>query len=138
MNKLLWSFQILLSLVFALLGLQKVFVPIPDLITQGMWWIEDFPVWQVRVIGALEALAVVGLNAPYLVKALPKRIVALAAGGLALTMVGAVATHVVRQDPALSIVITSMLLAMSATVAAKRLDRVGGGGLPAARHSVDG
>ena len=120
MNKLLWSFQILLTLVFALFGLQKVFFPIPDLVAQGMWWIEDFPVWQVRTIGALEFLAVVGLNLPYLVKALPKLVVPLAAGGLALTMVGAIATHIGRGDPALSIVITGALFAMSATVAVKR------------------
>ncbi len=37
MNKLLWSFQILLTLVFALFGLQKIAVPIPDLVAEGMW-----------------------------------------------------------------------------------------------------
>jgi hypothetical protein len=120
MNKLLWSFQILLTLVFALFGLQKLFLPIPDLVTQGMWWIEDFPVWQVRTIGALEALAAVGLNLPYLVKALPKIVVPLASGGLALTMIGAIATHIGRGDPVPSVVITAVLFVMSATVAVKR------------------
>ena len=124
MNKLLWSFQIVLTLAFGLFGLQKVVAPIPDLVAQGMWWIEDFPVWQVRTIGALEFLAVVGLNVPYLVKAVPKLVVPLAAGGLALTMIGAVATHIVREDPALSVVITSMLFVMSATVAVKRFGEV--------------
>ena len=120
MNKLLWTFQILLTLTFGLFGLQKVFGSIPDLIAQGMWWIGDFPEWQVRTIGALEALGVLGLNAPYLAKRLPKLVVPLAAGGLALTMIGAIATHISRGDPAPSVVVTVVLFVMSAVVAAKR------------------
>jgi len=120
MNKLLWTFHILLTLTMALFGLQKVLLPIPDLVAQGMLWIEDFPTYQVRAIGALEFLAVLGLNLPYLIKALPKQLVPLAAGGLALTMVGAVITHITRQDPPASIVITSLLFAASATLAVKR------------------
>ena len=124
MNKFLWLLQILLTLVFGLFGLQKVAVPIPDLIAMGMWWVEDFPAWQVRTIGALEALAAIGLNAPYVIKALPKVITSLAAAGLALTMVGAVATHLIRQDPAPSIVITSVLFVMSLVLAVKRFGAV--------------
>lgn len=124
MNKLLWTFQIVLTLAFGLFGLQKVLVPIPDLIAQGMWWIEDFPAWQVRTIGALEALGALGLNAPYLIKRLPKVVVPLAAGGLALTMIGAIATHISRSDPTPSIVITALLFLMSTVVAAKRFGQV--------------
>ncbi|MCP4871144.1 MAG: DoxX family protein [Proteobacteria bacterium] len=120
MNKLTWTFQILLALVFGLFGAQKVVMPIPDLIEFGMWWIEDFPAWQVRVIGALEVLGAVGLVAPYGIKALPRMIVPLAAGGLALTMIGAIATHVQRQDPTPSIVITSVLFVLSVVVAVRR------------------
>lgn len=120
MNKLLWTFQILLTLAFGLFGLQKVFMAIPDLIAQGMLWIEDFSVWQVRAIGALEALGALGLIAPYLLKQLPKVLVPLAAAGLALTMIGAVATHIERGDPAPSIVITVLLFGMSTFLAAKR------------------
>ncbi len=120
MNKLLWTFQILLTLAFGLFGLQKVLGSIPDLIAQGMLWIEDFPAWQVRTIGALEALGAAGLVAPYLLERLPKVLVPLAAGGLALTMIGAVATHINRGDPALSVVITTLLFAMSVVVAVRR------------------
>ena len=124
MNKLLWTFQILLTLAFGLFGLQKVFGSIPDLVAQGMWWIEDFPAWQVRAIGALEALGAIGLNAPYLIKRLPKVVVPLAAGGLALTMIGAIATHISRGDPAPSLVITALLFLMSTVVAAKRYGQI--------------
>ncbi len=73
-----------------------------------------------RTIGALELLGAVGLNAPYLVKAVPKLVVPLAAGGLALTMIGAIVTHVGRADPIASTIITSVLFVMSATVALER------------------
>jgi len=124
MNKLLWVFQIVLVLAFGLFGAQKVFMPIEDLIAFGMLWIEDFPAWQVRLIGALEVLGAIGLIAPYLVKALPKGIVSLAAGGLALTMIGAIATHVLRADPVLSIIITSMLFLMGVGVAFGRFSQL--------------
>ena len=120
MKKLMWTLQILLVLAFGLLGLQKLLMPIPDLIAQGMWWIEDFSVWQVRTIGALEVLGAAGLVAPYLIERLPKGLVPLAAGGLALTMIGAIATHISRGDPAASVVVTAVLFAMSSVIAGKR------------------
>ena len=46
--------------------------------------------------------------------------VGLAAGGLALTMIGAIATHVRRRDPIASIIITSILFAMGVAVARVR------------------
>lgn len=124
MNKLTWFFQIVLTLILGLFGLQKLVMPIGDLIAQGMLWIEDFPTWQVRAIGALEVLGVIGLNAPYLIKKLPRLLTPLAAGGLTLTMIGAVATHILRQDPAPSIVMTTALFAMSLTLAVKRTAEV--------------
>ena len=124
MNKLLWSFHVLLTLTFVVFGLQKVFFPIPDLIDQGMLWIEDFTAWQVRAIGALEVIGALGLNLPYLVKRLPKVFVPLAAAGLALTMVGGALTHIVRGDPAPSIVITSLLVVMGAVLAIARFRQI--------------
>ncbi len=125
MNKLIWTLQILLTLAMALFGLQKVVSPIPDLIAQGMLWIEDFPVWQVRTIGALEVLGVLGLTLPYAVKRLPRVLIPLAAAGLAMTMVGAVATHVGRGDPAASIVVTGSLFVMAVVVAFRRWRELG-------------
>jgi hypothetical protein len=124
MNKLLWTFQILMILAFGLFGAQKVVMAIPDLIAFGMLWIEDFPAWQVRAIGALEVLGAIGLVAPYAIKALPKLLVPLASAGLAVTMIGAIVTHISRGDPAPSIIITSALFAMGVTVAWKRFQEV--------------
>ena len=112
--------QIILILVFALFGFQKIFMPLPDLIKQGMLWIEDFPAWQVRTIGFLEVLGAFGLIFSYVIKSLPKIMVAIASGGLALTMVGAIITHISRGDVILSIIITSILFLMAVLIAAFR------------------
>jgi len=121
MNKVIGFFQVVLVLMFGLLGGQKVFGDFPDLIAQGMLWIEDFPAWQVRTIGVLEVLGALGLVLPHVVKALPKVLVPLAAGGLALTMVGAVITHLVRGDPMLAVGINLTLMGMGIAVAKHRL-----------------
>ena len=112
--------QIILILVFALFGFQKIFMPLPDLIKQGMLWIEDFPAWQVRTIGFLEVLGAFGLILPYVIKTLPKIIVAIASGSLALTMVGAIITHISRGDVIMSIIINSILFLMAVLIAAFR------------------
>jgi VIT1/CCC1 family predicted Fe2+/Mn2+ transporter len=95
-------------------------MPLPDLIEFGMLWIEDFSAWQVRTIGILEVLAVFGLILPYVIKPLPKIIVAIAAGGLALTMVGGLVTHISRGDVIMSIIINSILFVMAVLVATYR------------------
>ena len=120
MNKLVWVMQILLTLAFLAAGLGKVVSPLPDLIAQGMWWIEDFTEWQVRLIGVLEVLGAVGMNAPFVLKALPKRLSAAAAAGLALTMIGAFITHATRGDPVPSMVVTAVLFGLCTFVAVKR------------------
>ena len=112
--------QIILILVMALFGFQKIFMPLPDLIKQGMLWIEDFPAWQVRTIGILEVLGVFGLIFPYVIKSLPKIIVVIASGSLALTMVGAIITHISRGDVIMSVIITSILFLMAVLIAVFR------------------
>ncbi|MGL1887637.1 MAG: DoxX family protein [Reichenbachiella sp.] len=115
--------QIILVLVMGLFGFQKVIMPLPDLIELGMLWIEDFPLWQVRTIGALEALGALGLIFPYVIKSLPKILVSFAAGGLAITMVGAIITHISRGDVILSVIITSTLFVMAVLLAVFRYNQ---------------
>lgn len=123
MKKLLLTFRILVTLAMGVFGLQKIVMPIPELIEFGMLWIEDFPAWQVRTIGALEVLGVLGLNAPVFVKRIPSVLGRVAAAGLGLTMVGAILTHVNRADPPASIIITSALFAMCVALAGVRATR---------------
>ncbi len=123
MNKMLWVFHVLLSLALGIFGLQKVVMALPDLIAQGMWWIEDFTTLQVRTIGVLEVLAVAGLNLPYFIKQLPKMMVPASTAFVAVTMVGAFITHFVRQDPVPSMVVTAMLCAMAVTLTVKRFEQ---------------
>lgn len=122
MNILVWIAQGLLVLIFLLTGVPKIFMPIADLIAQGMYWMEDFPVWQIRVIGVLETLAIFGLTLPYVIKILPELLVPLASAGLALTMIGAVVTHIVRSDPTMSIVATSIIFLLCIFVTIKRYE----------------
>lgn len=120
MNIIKWLFQTLLILAFALFGIQKVFMPLPDLIAQGMLWIEDFQSWQIRTIGLIEAIGALGLFLPYIIKSIPKVWVSFSAAGLALTMTGAIITHIARGDVMLSIIITSALCLMAAFTAFSR------------------
>jgi hypothetical protein len=85
-----------------------------------MLWIEDFPEWQVRTIAILEVLGAIGLFLPYIIRAITKILIPVASAGLGLTMVGAVITHIMRADPVLSIIITSILTLMSVVVALLR------------------
>ncbi len=109
MNILVWIAQVLVVIIFLLTGVPKLFMPIAELIGQGMLWMEDFSIWQIRIIGVLETLAVFGLTLPYAHKLFPKILVPLSSLGLALTMIGAIATHILRNDPAMSIVVTTVI-----------------------------
>jgi uncharacterized membrane protein YphA (DoxX/SURF4 family) len=96
-NTVLWIVQILLALAFVLAGVMKITQPIPKLM-ERMKYIESLnPHSLIRVIGALEFLGGVGIILPALTGILPW-LTPLAAGGLVLTMLGAMALHVYRRD----------------------------------------
>jgi uncharacterized membrane protein YphA (DoxX/SURF4 family) len=92
MNTGLWIAQLLLGAVFLTTGTVKLTHAREEMAAGPMPWAADVSDARFRTIGALEVLAVVGLvlaaafHAPALTT--------LAAGGLALTMVGAIVTHV--------------------------------------------
>lgn len=136
MRIITWIFQGILIVGFALAGVPKLVMPAADLIAMGMLWIEDFPVWQVRTIAALEVLASLGLLLPHFIKALPRILVPLAAAGLALTMIGAIVTHITRSDPPTSVVITVLLFVMSTIVAYRRYKDAGNPALSAVHGSA--
>ena len=96
MDTALWIVQALLALAFGMAGLMKLTQPKEKLAGQ-MAWVEDFSPTTVKLIGALELLGAIGLIVPLLTGILPW-LTPLAAVGLVLTMLGAMATHLRRHE----------------------------------------
>lgn len=83
--------QGLLSIAMLMAGVMKVITPYEELINQ-MAWTKSVSPSIVVLIGTLEVLGVIGMNLPFIIKKY-KQLVPIAAGGLTLTMLGAVITH---------------------------------------------
>ena len=113
MNIALWVVQALLALAFGMAGTMKLTQPREKLTTQ-MGWVEDFAPTTVKLIGALELLAALGLILPLLTGILPW-LTPLAAIGLVLTMLGAMATHLRRGENQM-LVANGVLLLLAALV----------------------
>ncbi len=96
MNIVTWIAQSLLSLALLMGGLTKLIIPYEDLIEQ-MPWTRDMTPTIVLIIGMLEVFGVLGMNLPFILRRF-KQLVLVAAGGLALTMMGAIITHVMRGE----------------------------------------
>jgi hypothetical protein len=93
MDTALWIAQTLLAALFLATGMTKLTQPRLKLAAGPMSWAEDVTDGQFRTIGLLEVLGAAGLILPAVTGIAPA-LVPLAATGLALTMVGAIATHV--------------------------------------------
>ena len=97
MDVVLWVAAGILAVAFLGAGLSKLLQPRKKLIASGQGWAEDFSDGAVKGIGALEVLAALGLILPAVFDVAPV-LVPLAATGLALLMLGAVATHARRKE----------------------------------------
>ena len=118
MNTTLWALQALLALAFLGAGGMKLATPASEFATQFPW-AEDLPGWSPRVIGVLEVAGSIGLIAPHATGIAPLLTPA-AAGGLALTMVGAALLHLTRGEFA-EMIPSLVLLAMCLFVARGQL-----------------
>ncbi len=90
--------QIVLAIFAVGAGLLRLVTPyarFTQLPLQG--WSKEFLPWHVKVIGALELLAGIGLILPIFVPSLAI-LAPLSAVGLALVMAGAMATHLRREE----------------------------------------
>ena len=96
MDIALWIAQALLALVFLMAGLMKLTQP-KEKLAPNMPYVEDFSANTVRIIGLLEVLGAVGVIVPMLTGILPS-MTSWAAIGLALTMDGAMITHLRRKE----------------------------------------
>ena len=108
-RSLLLAGAVVLAVVFAIFGAGKFMDPAKWIDKFAAWGI---PVWFVPVSGALELVGAIGLLIPVLR--------GLAGLGLALFMIGAVATHVAHAEIGM-VFVAGAILAGSATVGWLRL-----------------
>jgi len=113
MNVVLWILAGLLAAVFLGAGLTKLTQP-KEKLAATMGWVEDFSPGTVKLIGALEVLAAIGLILPAALDIVPV-LVPLAAVGLVALMIGAAVTHARRREVPL-IAVNLVLLALAAVV----------------------
>ena len=113
MNVVLWILAGLLAVAFLGAGLTKLTQP-KEKLAATMGWVEDFSPGTVKLIGALEVLAAIGLILPAAFDVVPV-LVPLAAVGLVALMIGAALTHARRREIPL-IVVNLVLLALAAVV----------------------
>ena len=119
MNVFLWIVAALLAVAFAAAGSMKLAKSKADLAGQGMGWVEDFSPGVIKLIGALEVLAAIGLVVPPLVGIAPV-LAPLAALGLVLLMAGAIITHARRRETPM-VVVNLVLLVLALVVVVGRL-----------------
>lgn len=108
----LWIINILLALVFLSAGAMHAFRP-RQALAETMAWTADSSDAMVKTIGALELLGAIGLILP-LATGIAPILTPIAAIGLAIVMIGAIATHARRKEP----VITEAALALAAAASA--------------------
>ena len=118
MNVFLWIVAALLAVAFAAAGSMKLAKSKADLAGQGMGWVEDFSPGVIKLIGALEVLAAIGLVVPPLVGIAPV-LAPLAALGLVLLMAGAIITHARRRETPM-VVVNLVLLVLALVVVVGR------------------
>jgi uncharacterized membrane protein YphA (DoxX/SURF4 family) len=114
MNVVLWVIAGVLAVAFLAAGATKLTQPKERLAT-SMGWVEDFSPGAVKLIGALEVLAAIGLVLPAALDIVPV-LVPLAAVGLVALMIGAALTHARRKEFPM-IAINVVLLVLAALVA---------------------
>ena len=93
MNILLWIIQILLALLFIFAGGMKLVVPTDLLMAQAPPGSTQFPSWFMKFIGVVELLGGLGLILPGIFRR-NQQLTPLAAAGLVIVMIGAVAISV--------------------------------------------
>lgn len=118
MNIVLWILAGVLAAAFLASGILKLTQSKEKLAASGQAWTDDFSPRAVKVIGALEVVAAVGLILPAVLDIAPV-LVPMAALGLVLLMVGAIITHARRKESRM-IVVNVVLLGLAVVVAAGR------------------
>ena len=123
MNTTLWILQGVLAAAMAMAGAMKVSQGKAGLSTDPkMAWVEDFTDTQVRSIGATEVAGALGLILPWAFD-IARALTPIAAVGLAVTMAGAVVTHLRRGETA-AVVAPLVLGAIAVIIAVGRFSNL--------------
>jgi uncharacterized membrane protein YphA (DoxX/SURF4 family) len=118
METALWITQVLLAAIFFATGMTKLTQPRLKLAAGPMSWAADVTDDQFRALGLLEVAGALGLILPAATGIAPL-LTPLAAVGLALTMVGAIGTHLREGEPE-RLAVPIILLALCLFVAVER------------------
>lgn len=111
MNTVLWVIAVVLAVAFLGAGVMKLVQPKEKLAASGMGWAENYSAGTIKLIGALEVLAAIGLMLPAALDIAPI-LVPLAALGLVIIMIGAIVVHARRREtPAIGFNVVLLLLA---------------------------
>lgn len=115
MNVALWVAQVLLAVVFAGAGGAKLALSPAKLSSSLGDWIDGIPGPAVKLLGAVEVAAALGLVVPPLVNVAPA-LTPLAAVGAALVMFGAIVVHARRREFP-NVAVNAVLLVAAVVVA---------------------
>ncbi|HWI23039.1 MAG TPA: DoxX family protein [Baekduia sp.] len=119
MNTIIWIAQALLAAFMLAAGLAKLTRTKEQLVgSDSTAWTEDFSPQQIKGIGTLEVTAAIGLIVPALIDVVPV-LVAVAASGVVLLMVGAGVTHV-RRGEAQKLPVNIVVAALALFIAIER------------------
>ena len=118
METALWTAQLLLAAIFLATGLTKLTQPRAQLAAGPMGWAADVSDVEFRAVGLLEVLGALALVRPGAFDVAPL-LTPLAAVGLALTMIGAIVTHV-RMGETDRLAVPIVLLILTIFVAVER------------------
>jgi len=119
MNALLWTLQGVLAVIFTASGLAKISQPKDRLIASGQTGIAPFPLPVIRITAFCELLGAVGILAPRTV-GVAEFLTPAAAGGFAIVMVGAIASHAHLREPR-NVALTVAIFIAAVTVAVGRI-----------------
>ena len=118
MNTTLWIGQGVLAALFLVSGTMMLTRPRSWLIEKLGTWIQRTPFWLVKLLGALEVLAAIGLIVPKAAGILPI-FTPLAACGVVVVMIGAIIIHT-RQNEYLEVALNVALAAVAVFVVSGR------------------
>ena len=119
MNITLWIVQGILAFVFLMAGLIKLSQPKHVLRKKIGYWVDSYTDGAIKTIGLTEVLGAIGLVLPMALNIIPSLTI-VAAAGLSITMIGAIAVHLKRKEMK-EVTINLVLLLLTVFVLVGRL-----------------